>query len=144
MIKIRASCSVVGDKFSPTVFAKISPVKLIAVNEPGEIGNSGRYKGKPTPYGAATIEVSHKAEKDWSRFDDLLTVLESCIDALREAGAEDITLMCSLFHDGQCNFGFSQDELKRIAALKVDLPISCYNDDLLPENEKMNPRANPS
>jgi hypothetical protein len=136
MVKIRASCLVIGDSFSPLVFAKLSPVRLVNANEPRDIGKRGRYCGMATPYGSAIIEVSDKAETEWSRFDDLLTVLESCIDALREAGAEDITLSCSLFHDGQCNFGFSQDEIRRIAALKVDFPISCYSDDLLPKCEK--------
>jgi hypothetical protein len=131
MVKIRASCEVSGERFSPLVFAKISSVKLCGANEPGEIGIAGRYRGKPTPYGSASIEVSNKAEEDWSRFDDLLKVLESCIEALREAGAEKIWISCSLYHDGQCNFGFSKEDLKRIAALNVDMPISCYSDELL-------------
>ena len=119
-----------GDKFSPGVFSKISSVNLARHNEPGDIGTKGRYKGKPMPYGSASIEVSDKAEEDWSRFDDLLTMLESCFDALREAGAEDISLNVSLFHDGQCNFGFSKEEFARIAALKVDMAVSCYSEEV--------------
>jgi len=130
MVKIRASCSVIGDKFSPAKFAKMSSVKLVDAHESGAIGNAGIYRGKPTPYGAASIEVSNKAQEDWSRLDDLLTVMESCIDALRESGAETISLSLSLFHNGQCNFGFSQEQLRRIAALKIDLPISCYSDEV--------------
>jgi hypothetical protein len=127
MVKIRASCVVVGPEFSPQRFSKISLVKPVDAGEPGALGKVGRYRGKPTPYGHATIEVSDRAETDWSRFDDLLTVLEGCIHALRETGAEDITLMCSLFHDGQCNFAFSPDQLRRIAGLEVELTISCYS-----------------
>lgn len=130
MVKIRASCSVTGEKFSPAAFSKISSVKLVRINEPGDIGTKGRYQGKPTPYGSANIEVSDKAEEDWSRFDDLLTMVEDCIEALQEAGAEDISLSVSLFHDGQCNFGFSKEEFKRIAALKIDMTISCYSDEV--------------
>ncbi len=130
MVKIRASCSVIGDKFSPAKFAKMSSVKLVDAHEPGAIGNVGLYRGKPTPFGHATIEVSDKAEEDWSRLDDLLTVMESCIDSLRESGSETVTLSFSLFHNGQCNFGFSKDQLRRISALKVDLPISCYSDEV--------------
>ena len=130
MVKIRASCGVVGKDFSPAAFAKRSAVKLVDENEPGAIGSIGRFRGKPTPFGSATIEVSNKAEEDWSRFDDLLTEVERCIDALREAGAERISISCSLFHDGQCNFGLAQEQLGRIAALKVDLSISCYSDEV--------------
>jgi len=119
-----------GDNFSPAAFAKISSVKLIDTNEPGDIGTRGRNRGKPTPGGSATIEISDKAEADWSRFDDLLTMMESCINALREAGADEIWISCSLYHDGQCNFAFSKEELKRIAALNIDMPISCYGDEV--------------
>ena len=112
------------------MFAKMSSVILIDTNEPGEIGTRGRFRGKTTPYGSANIEISNKAESDWARFDELLAIIESCIDSLREAGADDMHLTVSLFHDGQCNFGFSKDELRRVAALNVDMAISCYSEEL--------------
>lgn len=112
------------------MFAKMSVVKLANAHEAGAIGHAGIYRGKPIPYGSASIHVSDKAEQNWAKFDALLSLLESCIDNLRKAGAEDITISCSLFHDGQCNFGFSKEQLRRIAALKVDLPISCYSNDV--------------
>jgi hypothetical protein len=130
MIKIRSSCEITGESFSPAKFSKISSVRFVNAGEPGAIGKVGRYRGKPTPYGQATIEVSNKPEDDWSHFDKLLMILEGCIDALREAGAEDIDLSCSLFHDGQCNFAFSRDQLRRIANLKVSFSISCYRDEV--------------
>jgi hypothetical protein len=126
MLKILASCSVAGEKFSPTAFTKISSVKLVRTNEPGDIGNKGRYRRKPKPYGSASIEISNKT-KGWSH---LLTVMESCIDALRETGAEDITLSIGLFYDGQCNFELSKKDLKRIAALNIEMSISCYSNEL--------------
>ncbi|MEO6993864.1 MAG: hypothetical protein ABI273_09565 [Lacunisphaera sp.] len=106
----------------------MSTVMLVDAHEPGAIARSGRSRGKPLLHGSAVIEVSNKPE-EWARFDDLLKVMESCIDALRKCGAESLTLSCSLFHDGQCNFGFSTDELQRIAALKVNLHLSCYEDE---------------
>ena len=130
MVKIRASFHAVGDSFSPATFAKISSVNLVRANEAGDIGTKGKHLGKPTPYGAGSVEVSDKAEEDWSRFDDLLTMVESCVEALREAGAEDLSLNVSLFHDGQCNFGFSKEEFARIAALKVDMTVSCYSEEV--------------
>ena len=119
----------IGDNFSPSAFSKINNrVKLVNVNEPGDIGTRGRYIGEPTPYGSASIEVSDKPETDWSRFDDLLKAVETCIEDLRMVGAEDFWLLVSLFHDGQCNFGFSKEELERIAALKIEMKVSCYSD----------------
>ena len=130
MIKIRASCLIVGKNFSPMLFSKLSSVRLIDAHEPGDIGSNGRFKGKPTPFGSASIEVSDKAEEKWSSFDDLITTLEGCIDGLRKAGASDITFLCSLFHDGQCGFSFSKDQLKRMSALNVDFSVSCYDKDI--------------
>ena len=75
MVKIRASFSVTGYKFSPSVFSQINSVKLVRANEPGDIGTIGRYRGRATPYGSASVEISDKAEADWSRFDELLRVL---------------------------------------------------------------------
>jgi hypothetical protein len=130
MIKIRASCAIIGKNFSPAAFAKNSFVQLIDAHEPGANCKVGRYQGQPNPYGQATIEISNKAEKDWSRFDDLLTALENNIETLRQAGAEDLCLSVSIFHDGQCNFGFSKEEFNRIAVLNVDMAISCYSEEL--------------
>jgi hypothetical protein len=128
MVKIRASVSVSGKNFSPLAFSRISPVKLIDTNEVWDISRRGRNKGQPERYGCATIEISDKAEENWSRFDDLLSVTESCIDALRKAGADEINLNVSVYHDGPCNFAFSCAQIQRIAALKFDLPISCYEE----------------
>ncbi len=129
MVKIRASCEIIGQRFSPSLFKSLNSTPLLDANEVGEVGKSGIYRGLPTPFGSATIQVSSKAEQDWSRFEDLLGLLESCIEALRTAGAEEIHLSCSLFHDGQCNFGFSKEELKRIATLDVGVAISCYSNE---------------
>jgi hypothetical protein len=130
MIKIRASCGVNGTCFSPEKFQLLNSVKLTDAHGPGAIGTAGIYRGKPIPYGSATIQVSTKAEEDWIYLDRLLTVLEGCIDDLRKSGAEEIFLSCSLFHDGQCNFSFSREQLSRLAMLDVDLLISCYTEDL--------------
>ena len=64
MIKLEASCEVMGEGFSPAAFAKMSSVRLVDANEPGAIGDRGRYRGKPTPRGSASIEVSNKVG-DW-------------------------------------------------------------------------------
>ena len=108
----------------------MNSAELVDAHDPGTIGEAGIYRGKPIPYGSATIQVSTKAEEDWSHLDYLLTVMEGCIDDLRKCGAEEVYLSCSLFHDGQCNFAFSKDQLTRLAALQVDLPISCYTEDI--------------
>jgi len=130
MVKIRASCGIKGKSFSPKKFASLSLIPLDEAHEVGAIGLVGIYRGKPIPYGSATIQVSPKAEEEWSQFDKLLELVEASKEALSHSGAEEVYLSCSLFHDGQCNFGFSMCQLKRIAALNLDLVISCYTQDV--------------
>ncbi|PTX98683.1 hypothetical protein DB345_02915 [Spartobacteria bacterium LR76] len=58
----------------------------------------------------------------------MLTALEGNIAKLREAGGTDISLTCNVFHDGQCNFEFSNEELIRLSKLGVGLAVSCYSE----------------
>ena len=125
MAKIRANLVVVGENFSPKLFTEISSIKLLDTVEPNSILKVGRFKGKPSPNGSAVLAISDQA-KGWKEFDELLCLIEKSIDALRETNAEEMVLSFSFYHDGQCNFGFTPNDLKRIANLGIDFNISCY------------------
>ena len=125
MVKVRANLVVCGENFSPKIFTTISSIKLLDPVEPGSIAKVGRFKGKPSPNGSAILAISDQA-KGWNEFDELLCLIEKSMCALREAKADEMVLSCSLYHDGQCNFGFTPSDLKRIADLEIDFHISCY------------------
>jgi len=128
MVKINPRCSIQGDRFSPSRVA-LTGVKFKEAHEPGEIGQLGIYRDKPTPYGTATISVAEKSG-DWGLLDKILDILENNIDSIREAGAEDVILDCDLFHDEQCNFEFTREQLGRIYALNVFFTVSCRSNDM--------------
>jgi hypothetical protein len=132
MIKVRASCSVSGDNFSPKKVNR-NIIKLFGEQEPNSLVEVGIFKGTRSSQGWAFIEVSDKAEESWDCIGALLDLVEKGIDELRKAGSEELSIICSMFHDGQCNFGFSEKELQRIAALGASLSISCYSEDALPD-----------
>jgi hypothetical protein len=126
MTKIRSSCLFVGDGFSPSSFSDGRSIDLHDAIEPGAFGLRGRFKGQPTPFGSASIQMPENEGNDWDSFYQLVDLLEGYLVDLRKAGAERITLFVSVYYDGQCNLGFSAEELGRIAHLGVDLAISCY------------------
>jgi hypothetical protein len=126
MVKIRASCLMFGPEFSPRKFEELSGVRLVRSNEPGSMGGQGGPGSDPAAYGSGSIEVSSEAEVNWRRLDELLVVVKACVGHARACGAERISLECSLFHDGQCNFGLSPAQLKLMGDLGIPVAISCY------------------
>lgn len=129
-----ASCLITGDNFSPKLFENKNSVSFAWANEPGEAvhpGVEGAW-GMPLKHGSASIKISNKPEENWGNLMEFLRILESCLTDLKESGAEDIALMMSLFHDGQCNFGFSPEELAIMTRLGITLSISCYGEEALP------------
>ena len=125
MVKLLPQCLVVGPTFSPSRVAWLEHAELRDINEPGDIGTKGRYKGAPLPYGSCTIIVSEKPG-DWSLLDNLLKVLEAHIDKIRQQGGSEIVLYCNVFHDGQCNFEFTSEELGKIFKMNLGIAVSCY------------------
>jgi len=127
MVKISAHCLIQGDSFSPSVAEKLSNIVFVEKNEPGSIGNNGRYKGIPVPYGSATLEVE-TLQNDSNGIDALINTLKECIVKLRQAGADDIILHCDVFYEDQCNFELAVHQIVAMAQMKIPMTISCYND----------------
>jgi hypothetical protein len=118
-------CELQGDHFSPRLAEAKTGLTLVRKNEPGDIGTLGRHKGKPRPYGAASLE----APDDWTwdhKWDWLLMTLSTHIETLRQCGADDLVLDLGYFYDGQCNLEFSPLRLGQVAALGIPFAISCY------------------
>lgn len=124
MTKVRPRCLIQGVGFSPS---KIKGVAFEDAHEPNAIGTLGRYKGRPIPYGAATI-CTAELSGGWELLDMLISLLETHIATIRDAGAEEITLHCDVVHDGQCNFDLEREQLLRIYNLDVAFTISCWSD----------------
>src|SRR5438309_9423725 len=105
MTTVNAFCLIQGSKFSPALAEKRTGVRFDEKNEPAENGVAGRYRGKPIPYGSATLGLA--PGDPGHNLDALLHSLERSLDGLRSAGAEDITVHCTVHYEDQCNFEFS-------------------------------------
>jgi len=125
MARMSVRCLIQGNNFSPSKAEKIAGVIFSDMNEPGAIGNAGRYRGIAIPYGSATLE-SVVSDNQLDNLDALLNKLKCSIVKFREAGADDVTLHCDVFYEDQCNIEFSAAQITCLSKMEIAVTISCY------------------
>ncbi len=124
--KISASVLFQGVSFSPAKATELTGLEFSKANEPGDKGTLGKYRGKPTPYGAASFEAP-KHIKDQNRILWLANALKEKIDTIRECGANEPHFLIGYFYEHQCNCSLSKEELKAIANLGIEFCFSCHD-----------------
>jgi hypothetical protein len=128
MIKLKSSCILQGNNFSPSLAESKTGLSFFKKNEVGEIGDYGRYKNKAMPYGSAEIcKTEKESSQDNGTIDYVIDILTRYIDVFRLCHAENIVLHMDVEYDSQCNFELSSDLLAQIANLKIPLTVSCYS-----------------
>ena len=125
-----ASCFLQGPSFSPRTVEDSTELFFLEKNEPGEIGQIGRFRNKPIPYGSSTLSPPFQAttENPYYGVEWLIDIILAKRQFLVIAGAIDIILRLNVYHDGQCNLEFDQGILKKIGDGNIVLTISCYED----------------
>ena len=127
MVEISPSLDLWGELFSPREATSATGLVLCDANEPGELGTVGRYRGIPVPYGAASLEppatVAAADRLGW-----LLAAATPHVDTLRGQGAELWRLHLDVRYQAQCNLEFSPEEVAAVAALRVPLTVTCWED----------------
>ena len=105
-----------GDDFSPKHL--VIPTSFSANgHEKGDIGNRGRYRGIPNPYGAIYIS---------GEFDDIIKYAQTI--KVEELRIESFVLSLDIAYKDQCNFEFSPSELLELSKTGATLAISCYEE----------------
>lgn len=122
---IETECHLWGKDFDPSCIQNVAGAVVRDCDTPGEIGITGRYKGKPVPYGACILATpEHIRVPD--RILWMADFIHKHIQTFREAGATDIIYW--IYWTGtQGNMEFSVEELKKIAALSIPLAIDCIH-----------------
>jgi hypothetical protein len=127
-MKMIFSCPVQGDTFRPTEAERQSGIRFSEKNEIGELGKSGRYQGRPQPYGFGSFE----AEIDHDDMDaPLVRFLEQVQHGLpiwRSLGANRVILQIDIFYDQQCNFELSEGVIAALHKTRLPVTISCYQE----------------
>ena len=106
-----------GERFAPSkVLARFSDA-----HDPGAIAKTGRYRGKPTPYGSASFDAP---EEEPQKIEYLHRLVVPLLPALRDAGANDFWLRIT-YHSDSGALGFSKREIVMLAEMECDVPIDC-------------------
>jgi hypothetical protein len=134
IVKETAVLMMWGPDFSPAAAAAQLGLKFSESHERGEIGNRGRYRGQPIPYGAASIVVESipSADAPAGELEGAALLADQVgksLGALRALGADETTLQVNICFDAQCNFVILPETLNRIARMGIGLSISCYSND---------------
>jgi hypothetical protein len=117
-----------GDTFSPELAEAKSGINFDSKIEPGDIGKTGLYRGRPKPHGYA--------QKAWP--DDEVDLVSPHIDffaaitkldlAATAAGADHRLIHLNVIYGNQCNLEFSPSFVKSLALLDLTVTVTCYSD----------------
>jgi hypothetical protein len=94
----------------------------------GTVGNAGPYKGRPIPFGRATLALPDDAESRES-LQSLCEIAIQLKPSFESAGADTFKLWVLREYENQCNEALSPDELRLIASLGCTLCYSAYETD---------------
>jgi len=112
-------CHLWGENFFPSKLLDIKDILMSNFIDKGEIGNFGRYRNLPTPYGACNIV----APKEVTRIDKNIWMADFILKNMQKfknAGATKMTYWI-YWYGGQGNMELSSREIKRI--YETGLPL---------------------
>lgn len=121
MIASCAKAMFSGKRFSPREFSRKTGLCL---EHAAEVGDRGKVTKRTLNYGVGVL-----VSKETPGLDSLAELIAQCErhkEAIIETQVEEATIYCDIFHDGQCNFEFEPELLKRVSVLGAILAISCY------------------
>jgi len=115
-----------GNNFSPKSVEDATGINFDRKVEVGDIGDTGKYKGKPIPYGSASLDAP-KYIKDDDKILWLANLLKGKIERMYDFGLEQAHFYIGYFYEDQCNCTLTREELKAISDLEIDFWFSCYD-----------------
>jgi hypothetical protein len=135
MVKIHCILHVWGDWFSPTKTEKRTGLRFTAKRERGQISDLGVYRGRPLPYGDASLDYGEVVDCSDPVFLEWLSQIKHAIPEFRDAGAEKIELDFLVAYKYQCNLDAESDFFIALGQLGIPVTMSCWVDESLPEPE---------
>jgi hypothetical protein len=124
--EISVSVNFCGNKFSPHKAEEVTGLALSNKIEFGDIALSGKYKGKPVPYGSRTLKVPQEINMH-ERILWLTNALSDKVNTLRKLGADEPHIYIGYFYKEQCNLTLTKREIAAIAKLDLEFCFSCYD-----------------
>jgi hypothetical protein len=115
-----------GTSFSPSRAAGRLGVVFAEANEPGALGIRGKFAGKPTPYGAASIVVDLSSDWEKELLSSDILLKKHLTKVLSECGATEIVLYLNFGFTEQCNLELHPDSIRALAGLNIGVGVSAY------------------
>lgn len=119
MIKIRTHCTFYGDNFYPEQLENKLNLVFDEKNNPNEFLQDTKIK---VEYGTATLICKGKGYPN-NKYLDKISLIIKHVNAFK---IDKAVLHMDIEHDGQCNFEFSPELLKKIASLNITLSITTF------------------
>jgi hypothetical protein len=108
-----------GTRLIPSQLCLPGKVEIVNANDPGDIGQTGKYKGKPIPYGVCNIHCTARIPDRISYLAKHLTKHQA---QLKAAHATSIVYWI-LWRGIQGNMELTVNELARLAEMKVPVAM---------------------
>ena len=124
--EISATVQFWGKDFSPKKAEDATDIVFNQKIEVGDLGDTGKFKGKPTPYGSASLEAPIGTD-DVDKIMKIYNILKGRIERMYEFGLEKAHFHIGYFYKDQCNCSLSKQEIKAISDLGIDFLFSCYD-----------------
>jgi hypothetical protein len=128
MVKAFPFIALFGDSFSPTKIERETGLKFNKKNEVGDIGQRGRFKGKPYPFGHAILEAPEEIENG-EKLAWLLDKILPYKEVLNRLGVTHGKVHITYAYDSQCNLEYEPQIMEKITKLGFIFTITCYQDE---------------
>lgn len=127
-IRVEGYWIVSGTQFSPGAAERATNVFFSQKTEPGELCAHGRYRGRPAPAGWGKCDFSVPPDDAdlITANSEVLAMLERCVPEYRTAGAQEIVIHFNVAYANQCNLQLTAPLIHRLAALGVDVTLTCF------------------
>lgn len=116
---VEVYCSLLGEHFFPSRLKVFGKVELINAKDPGDIGQTGKYRGKPIPYGTCEVKCTLVGR---TQIVYLATHLKRYLPQYKKNRATNIVFWI-LWRGLQGNMEFTVQELRKLADMKIPVAM---------------------
>jgi hypothetical protein len=128
MVKPFPYIALFGDSFSPAKLEQETGLKFDRKHEVGQIGQRGRFKGKPFSFGHAILEAPENIEPE-AKLEWLLDIALPHTETFRRLGITCGKIHVTYAYDSQCNLEYEPEIVEKIARLGLSFTVTCYQDE---------------
>lgn len=116
---VEVYCSLWGKHFFPSRLKVFGKVEIINANDPGDIGQTGMFRGKPMPYGTCEVKCTLVGG---TQIVYLASHLKRYLPLYKKSRATDIVFWI-MWRGLQGNMEFTVQELRKLADMKIPVAM---------------------